>query len=115
MASRVLWLNAEGDADNTDPGALHWTLGRLAPAAEEPSRHTPPFGVAPISASAIRLAHSRLPLACRLRIRPSRLSSIDSLHAGFNSLFGRFNSLFDRFNSLFGRLGNLPSAQLKKQ
>src|SRR4051812_8414242 len=32
------------------------------------SRHTPPFSVAPIWASSIRLAHSRSPLIVRLRI-----------------------------------------------
>ena len=32
------------------------------------SRHTPPFAVAPIRASSIRLAHSRSPLTVRLRI-----------------------------------------------
>jgi hypothetical protein len=44
------------------------------------SRHTPPFGVAPISANAIRLAHNRSPLTSRLRAgiapTPSRYPSI---------------------------------------
>jgi len=37
------------------------------------SRQTPPFGVAPISARAIRLAHNRSPMTCKFRFPPSRL------------------------------------------
>ena len=66
--------------DVADPVDRDRAAGLLAPADEEvarprrrdrsrASRQTPPFSVAPICASSIRLAHSRSPLIVRLRIQ----------------------------------------------
>jgi hypothetical protein len=70
QARVATWLAPEDVADLVDPDGA----ARLAVeiARREPSHS--PFGVAPISANAIRLAHNRSPLTSRLRagIAPTR-------------------------------------------
>src|SRR5437899_515240 len=53
------------------PASLHHRIKRRRASPSRSlaaSRHTPPFGVAPICANSIRLAQRRSPLTCRFRI-----------------------------------------------
>src|SRR5207302_3281148 len=52
------------------------------------SRQTPPFAVAPIRASSIRLAHSRSPLIVRLRMTASPAQPVSIARSGSSSSSG---------------------------